>query len=136
MDSMQRVLEERYDDFARVLTHVGFTRPEAERFVVEAWPAVLRSYEWQERSLGLAWMARPGAAREILSTISGRRLASLVGLPEQKTWAGLRELVPAVLQASNGRGASQHAAPEHPSMRRGRSGRRPTSSEYSFGSRD
>jgi hypothetical protein len=136
MDSIQRVLDERYDDFARVLTQVGFSRSEAERFVVEAWPAVLRSYEWQERSLGLAWMARPGAAREILSTISGRRLASLVGLPEEKTWAGLRELVPALLQASNGRGASRHVAPDDPSIRRGRAGRHPTSSRYSFRSRD
>jgi hypothetical protein len=136
MDSIQRVLDERYDDFARVLTQVGFSRSEAERFVVEAWPAVLRSYEWQERSLGLAWMARPGAAREILSTISGRRLASLVGLPEEKTWAGLRELVPALLQASNGRGASRHVAPDDPSIRRGRAGRHPTSSGYSFRSRD
>jgi hypothetical protein len=130
------VLDERYDDFARVLTHVGFTRSEAERFVVEAWPAVLRSYEWQERSLGLAWMARPGAAREILSTISGRRLASLVGLPEQKIWAGLRELVPALLQAANGRGASRPVAPDDPSIRRGRAGRHPTSTGCAFRSPD
>jgi hypothetical protein len=136
MDSMQRVLDERYDDFARVLTHVGFTHSEAKRFVVEAWPAVLRSYEWQEESLGLALMARPGAAGEILSTIAGRRLASLVGLPEQKTWAGLRELVPALLQASSGRAPSRPAAPDDPGMRRGRRGRHPTSSRYSFRSRD
>jgi hypothetical protein len=100
MTSIEQVLDDRAKDFAHALTDVGFSDVEAERFVEEAGPALVRSYRWHTASLGAMPFTREDA-REVLGGMPGRALAHKVGLPEQKTWDGLRHFVPAVLRASS-----------------------------------
>lgn len=99
MDRLERVLDERSADFSSALALVGFSPDEASRFLAIVRPELIRSYEWHVATTGEA--GRPAvAAGDVLSSIRGRALASEVGISDAKTWAGLRELVPAVLEAS------------------------------------
>lgn len=130
MDSMVRILDERAEDFAEALTEVGFSTAEAHRFLKGAAPALLRSCEWQYAALGQESLDEPASAREILSLIPGRSLASQLGLPVEKTWAGLRELVPAVLQASQSGRPGARTGGVRPSVRRSTN---PSTTHYDFG---
>lgn len=102
MEILERVLDERAGDLARALTEEAeFTPAEADRFLTEAGPAVLRSYEWQAHERGRAELgSSEQTVSDVLAGISGRSLAERVGLSQAKTWAGLRALVPALLGAS------------------------------------
>ncbi len=105
MEFLERVLDERAGELARSLMELGFTRDEAERFVAHAGPALMQSYAWQADRFRRAGLSTDDVAGDVLAGISGRRLASRLGLSEGKTWAGLRELVPEVVSASRGRGS-------------------------------
>ena len=87
----------------------GFSARQAERFLGAAGPALVRSYEWQADALGPDPLGTPANVRELLSGISGRAVASEVGLSTEQTWDGLRTLVPAVL-----RPAAQAGDPSYP----------------------
>jgi hypothetical protein len=100
MDIVQKVLTEKSSELVQVLTRdTGMSRRQAERFLREAGPALIDSYRWQEEELAPEGLASPTAARDILSGISGRALASKVGMSSERTWDGLRSLVPAVVRS-------------------------------------
>lgn len=100
MDHLERVLDERAGDLLVGLAAVGFSHDEARRFLTGVGPELVQSYEWHAASLDGSAEATPEAASEVLAGIRGRALALQIGLSTEKTWAGLRELVPAVLEAS------------------------------------
>lgn len=100
MDIVQKVLSEQSSELVQVLTRdTGMSRRQAELFLREAGPALVASYRWQEEELAPEGLASPTAARDILSGISGRALAPKVGLSSERTWDGLRSLVPAVVRS-------------------------------------
>jgi hypothetical protein len=101
MDVLERVLREQTHELIDVLTFdAGMSRTEAEVFLREAGPALVDSYRWQASVLDEEGLSTPAAVRDLLAGINGRRLAPKVGLPTQRTWDGLRALVPAVVRST------------------------------------
>lgn len=123
MDILERVLNEKSSELVQVLTvDTGMSRSQAELFLREAGPALIDSYRWQAEGLAPDGLASPTAVRDLLSGISGRALAPKVGMSSERTWDGLRSLVPAVVRSgartgerggARGRGVSA----EHPRFR-------------------
>ena len=113
MESLERVLNEKRSELLRALRgEAGLTADEAELFLREAGPALMESSEWQATNLDLAQMGSAGAVRDLLGGISGTTLATRVGLSEERTWDGLRVLIPAALRSSgSGNIDSEHSAP-------------------------
>lgn len=104
MEFLERVLDEKATELARLLTdEAGFTAAEAERFLSEAGPALIESYEWQTSAPSAIELDDESAVRDLLAGIWGRTLARRLGFSEGKTWAGLRSFVPAVVDASTER---------------------------------
>lgn len=99
MDHLERVLDERAGDLAVRLAAVGFSRDEARRFLVGAGRELVEAYAWHVETHDSRDLETPAAASELLAWIRGRALAIQIGLSTEKTWAGLREFVPAVLDA-------------------------------------
>jgi len=97
MDFLEQVLDEQAAALAATLALVGFSPAEAERFLGRAGPELIDVYRWHASQLRR--VDSMALASELLAGIRGRTLAHEVGLPAEKTWAGLRELVPAVLEA-------------------------------------
>ena len=97
MDRLERLLHERS---AQLVEHVagdaGMTRDEAAAFLTAAGPDLVESYRWQSES----W-ANTGdltaQAREVLAVMNARKIGPRAGMCPERTWAGLRALVPAVL---------------------------------------
>jgi hypothetical protein len=101
MDLIERALSEHGASLAGQLADVvGLTRQEAEVFLREAGPALIDSWRWQADRMGADVVHSQDGVRDLLAGISGRRLAPRVGLTSERTWEGLRVLVPAVVRAS------------------------------------
>lgn len=101
MGFLERVLDENSGKLLDALRgEAGFTMAQAEAFLREAGPALIESYQWQAADLQAAHLGSPAAVRDLLAGISGRTLASRVGLSSARTWDGLRVLVPAAVCAS------------------------------------
>lgn len=101
MERLERVLDEKATELARRLTdEAGFTDGEARRFLAEAGPALIESYQWQASARVPLALESEHAVRDLLAGIWGRTLAQRLGLSQAKTWAGLRTFVPAVVDAS------------------------------------
>lgn len=101
MELLERALHEHGERLAGQLADaVGLSPEQAELFLREAGPALVDSWRWQADRLGADGAPSEDGARDLLAGISGRRLAPRVGLTSERTWEGLRALVPAVLRAS------------------------------------
>lgn len=110
MDLLERALREHGDSLTHQLADtVGLSRREAEVFLREAGSALLDSWRWQSDRLGGDPVRSKDGVRDLLAGISGRRLAPRVGLSSERTWEGLRALVPAVVRAT---AASMPQAPD------------------------
>jgi hypothetical protein len=121
MDILERALKNRSRELARRLTvEAGFSSIQAERFLGAAGQALVRSYEWQADALGPDSLREATTARELLSGISGRAVATEVGLSIEQAWAGLRALVPEVLRSVASAYENERARSE------GRAGPRPS----------
>ena len=114
MESLERVLNQKSSDLLRALRgEAGLTADEADLFLREAGPALIESSEWQAANLDLAQIGSAGAVRDLLGGISGTTLATRVGLSEERTWDGLRVLIPAALRSSGSRNIDpEHSVPE------------------------
>lgn len=123
MDILERVLNEKSSELVHVLTvDTGMSRNQAELFLREAGPALIDSYRWQAEELAPEGLASPTAVRDLLSGISGRALAPKVGLSSERTWDGLRSLVPAVVRSGartseRGGARGRGVGAEHPRFR-------------------
>jgi len=96
-----RTLAEHSGELIDELTdQVGMTEAEAREFLRRAGPALVASFVWQSSTLTPERFATPDSARDVLSFMSGDRLAEQVGLTSRRAWDGLRTLVPAVLRAT------------------------------------
>ena len=97
MDRLERLLHERSDQLAEhVAGDAGMSRDEAVAFLRAAGPDLVESYRWQSESW--ANTGDHGAqAREVLAIMNARKIGPSAGLSSERTWAGLRCLVPAVL---------------------------------------
>ena len=106
MDPLERVLHEHGESLADQLARtMGLSEAQAEIFLREAGSALIDSWRWQADRMGAESVCSEDGVRDLLSGISGRRLAPRVGLTSERTWEGLRTLVPAVLRASVSRPA-------------------------------
>lgn len=97
MDRLERLLHERSEQLvSRVVGDAGMSRDEAAALLKAAATDLVESYRWQAES----W-ADTGdhlaQAREVLAVMNARKIAPRAGLSSERTWAGLRSLVPAVL---------------------------------------
>lgn len=113
MDRLERVLDERAGDLVVGLTAVGFSQDEARRFLIGVGPELVESYQWHAATRTGAKSTALDAASEVLAGIHGRALAVQIGLSTEKTWAGLRELVPAVLEASQAEEPAKRSRPRY-----------------------
>jgi hypothetical protein len=101
MDFLERVLDERAEDLTRALEEqAGFSAPEAQRFLRAAGRALVASYEWNRSSRRPIDLCAEDAAGDLLAVIHGRALAAQLRLGADETWAGLRVIVPIVVDAS------------------------------------
>ena len=74
--------------------------PEAKRFLRAASRALIASYEWNRSSRRPIDLHAEDAAGDLLGVIHGRALAAQLRLSPARTWAGLRVIVPMVVDAS------------------------------------
>ncbi len=101
MHEILKTLDEHSGELIHELTdEVGLTESEAREFLRQAGPAVVASFVWRSSTLAPDRLGTLDSAREVLSFMSGDRLAQQVGLSSRRTWDGLRALVPAVLRAT------------------------------------
>lgn len=101
MDLLERVLTERTDELVdAVRAETGLTPAEARRLVAAAGDDLVASYRWQAEDPGEETLDSPAVTRRVLGFIRGRDIARRSGLPQQRTWDGIRVLVPAVLQTA------------------------------------
>jgi hypothetical protein len=101
MDFLERVLDERAGDLTRALEQrAGFSSTEAQRFLRAAGRALIASYEWNRSSRRPIDLRAEDAAGDLLAVIHGRALAAQLRLGPDETWAGLRAIVPIVVEAS------------------------------------
>jgi hypothetical protein len=119
MDILEKVLTEQSGELIRLLTfETGMSRGQAEVFLREAKEALLDSYHWQVDELGSDGLSSPSAVRDLLAGMSGRALAAKVGMSAERTWDGLRALVPAVVYCgAAARWASSADLPSDPPRR-------------------
>jgi hypothetical protein len=97
MDRLERLLHERSDQLVdRVACDAGMSRDEAVAFLSAAGPDLIESYRWQSESWANTGDHR-AQAREVLAIMNARKIGPRAGLSSERTWAGLRCLVPAVL---------------------------------------
>lgn len=101
MELLQRVLDEQADELTdEVRDRAGLSRSDAARLVVEAGDDLIESYRWHAGEDGSLDVSSPDAVRDLLGGIRGREVAEKIGLPPQRTWDGIRALVPAVLESA------------------------------------
>ncbi|MDE3002224.1 MAG: hypothetical protein OXU33_01945 [Gemmatimonadota bacterium] len=97
MERLERLLREHSMELVEcVAGRTGMSQGEARAFLEAAGPELLASYRWQ--SDGWAHTGDHAAqAREVLSVMNVREIGPRAGMSSERTWAGLRALVPAVL---------------------------------------
>ena len=97
MERLERLLREHSMELVEcVAGQTGMSPGEARAFLEAAGPELLASYRWQ--SDGWAHTGDHAAqAREVLSVMNVREIGPRAGMSSERTWAGLRALVPAVL---------------------------------------
>ena len=99
MDLLEKVLSERLDELAAAVSdETGLSPTDARKLVAEAGGDLVESYRWQGADLRTASLDSPLVARSVLGFIRGRAVAERVGIPQGRTWDGIRFLVPAVLE--------------------------------------
>lgn len=99
MHELDRVLSERSNQLIGALTtEVGLPRGLAARFLTEAGPALMDSYQWHTDGL-LAEGTGSITIQDLLGGVNARELAARVGLSVEDTWASLRALAPTVIRA-------------------------------------
>ena len=99
LDLLEKVLSERLDELAAAVSdETGLSPTDARKLVAEAGGDLVESYRWQGADLRTASLDSPLVARSVLGFIRGRAVAERVGIPQGRTWDGIRFLVPAVLE--------------------------------------
>ena len=95
MHEILKTLDEHSGELIHELTdEVGLTETEAREFLRQA------SFVGQSPRIAPERLATPDSVRDVLTFMSGDRLARQTGISSRRAWDGLRALVPAVLRAT------------------------------------